>query len=382
MSIPAPSAKADAAVVIDFVAKQDEAPTLDTRNPPLDLITPIDWARHSPIDPGFLVQNRIVNADVSMLTGDGGSGKTTISLQLAAAVALNRSDWLGGIVNDGGPVIFYSGEEPDHIIYSRLSAIGRAQGFELDELGNLHLCFPTPDECLLGAVGKTGLMEPTQKMHSFRRSVEEIKPRLVIVDSAAATYGGGQNTREQVRSFVGLFRSIARSTGAAILLLDHPSMAGLNSGEGRGGNVDWQNACRARLYFRHLKNDDADTNLRELSVQKTNYGPGGEKLNVRWQAGLFVPDGSASPIAQAELDERIERKFMRLLDLFRAQGRDVSPKPSRSGAAVLFAKHPEADGIKHAACDRAQERLLGRAAIQIETFGPPSKQSQRLVRAG
>lgn len=58
----------------------------------------------------WLVRERIPMGAVSLLGGDGGTGKTSIALQLAVATAL-EADWFGKGVEAPGPVIFVSGEE-------------------------------------------------------------------------------------------------------------------------------------------------------------------------------------------------------------------------------------------------------------------------------
>src|SRR5690348_11331820 len=61
---------------------------VDTRQPaaPLMLISPPAW-RDVPLEPmRWLATNRISAGDVTILSGDGGGGKTTIALQLAIAV--------------------------------------------------------------------------------------------------------------------------------------------------------------------------------------------------------------------------------------------------------------------------------------------------------
>ena len=59
--------------------------------------------------------------------------------------------------------------------------------------------------------------------------------------------------------------------------------SGMNSGDGTSGSTHWNNAARSRLYFSSVKDDDT---LRELQVKKSNYGPKGETVRVRWQRGV------------------------------------------------------------------------------------------------
>src|SRR5882757_8901697 len=96
---------------------------------------------------------------------------------------------------------------------------------------------------------------------------------LWFVDNVAATFTGNQNDRVMVRSYVNLWRTIARQASRpAVLLLDHPSLSGLTNGSGRGGNMDWRNAVRSALYLRVPEDKaEADRGIRVLETQKSNY---------------------------------------------------------------------------------------------------------------
>jgi RecA-family ATPase len=161
-------------------------------------------------------------------------------------------------------------------------------------------------------------------------------------------------------------------------------MSGLNSGEGRGGSVDWQNACRARLYLRHVSKskDDEDGvgDLRELATKKANYGPSGEATRLRWSRGIFVVDGTGSSIEQAATEQKIDDLFLALLDQLETQGRNVTPEPSRSGAAATFAAHPDAGQVTAKAFQKAQDRLLKRGVLTTAQWGPASKGKRKIIR--
>ena len=89
---------------------------------PLSLICPPAW-RDVPLEPmRWLATNRIPAGDVTILSGDGGGGKTTVALQLGVAVEHGLGDWLGAVC-ETGPVIFFSGEEPEAEMRRRLHRV-------------------------------------------------------------------------------------------------------------------------------------------------------------------------------------------------------------------------------------------------------------------
>jgi RecA-family ATPase len=105
-------------------------------------------------------------------------------------------------------------------------------------LSNLQFWFPEDvGGCLLATQTPGGAIQPTALFQAIATRINSDRPALVIVDNVAAIYGGDQNNRGQVRAFMNLWRGLARSSGAAILLLNHPSLSGLTNGTGRGGSM-------------------------------------------------------------------------------------------------------------------------------------------------
>jgi RecA-family ATPase len=344
----------------------------------LSLVCPPAW-RDVPLEPmRWLATNRIPAGDVTILSGDGGGGKTTVALQLAVSVERGLGDWLGTTC-EAGPVIFFSAEEPDHEMRRRLHRVARKRGLDPADLEGLHFHFADPDACLLGLSRRDGPIAATPLFASLAVAVHDIRPVLVVVDSIAATFGGNQNDRVHARTFVGLFRTLARETGCAILLLDHPSLAGITSGTGRGGSMDWQNATRARLHLETVEGDDGSTG-RVLEVKKTNYGPCGEKVRLQWEEGCFVMEGTASAPHQAAANTTAEQRYLECLDAIAAQGRHVCHAPGRGYAPKAFAGMPQASGLTWRAFQQAQERLFAAGTIENVPYGPKSKGTKCIAR--
>jgi RecA-family ATPase len=57
----------------------------------------------------------------------------------------------------------------------------------------------------------------------------------------------------QVRQFVGFLRRLAIRHSVTIMLIAHPSIYGMNSGEGTSGNTGWRNSVRGMLYLAPVK---------------------------------------------------------------------------------------------------------------------------------
>jgi RecA-family ATPase len=350
----------------------------------LDFLDPTTWAGQ-PIPPRrWLVPHRIPLANVTMLNGDGAAGKTTIALQLAAAT-VRGTDWLGSVVDEPGKAIFFTAEEDSDEIHRRLEAIVAHQAIGFADLAGLHLlCMPGADP-VFGAADKAAVIRATPLFESLIKAASEIRPTLIAIEAAADVFAGNENNRSQVRQFLGLLRRLAVTTGAAVLLIAHPSLTGLASGSGTSGSTAWNNSVRSRLYFTSTKakdGDEPDGDVRELKVMKSNYGPAGEIVRLRWQRGVFVPEGGPSTLARIAVEAEIDEAFLRCLDAKSAQGIAVVPTKGRGYAPSVFEAMSQANGFKSRALALAMERLLSAARIRVETSGPRSKLRSAIVRVG
>jgi RecA-family ATPase len=324
---------------------------------------------------------------VTMLSGDGAAGKTTIALQLAVAT-VRGTDWLSSVVDQPGPAIFFTAEEDQDEVHRRLDAITAHHGIGLADLAGLHLlCRPNDDPALGVAEGKSGVIRATPLFDRLLKAATEIRPALIIIEAAADVFAGNENDRAQVRQFVGLLRRLAIGADAAVLLIAHPSLTGLNTGTGTSGSTGWNNSVRSRLYFKAPKSrdrDDAETDsdVRQLEVMKSNYGPAGEVVRLRWQRGVFVPEGQMGTVERVSAEAEIDAAYLDCLDAITARGDRVGPHTGRTYAPSIFQKMPQARGYRAKAFSAAQERLFDAGRIEIKAFGSPSKQISMIVRKG
>jgi hypothetical protein len=154
----------------------------------------------------------------------------------------------------------------------------------------------------------------------------------------------------------------------------------LNDGTGRSGSTGWNNSGRWRNNFTKIKDDD-DKLLRLYHVVKNNYGPDDETLRLRWERGVFVPEGSQSPLSRLAAEASVDELFLQLLDKFVAQGRDVRETTGSGYAPGAFADDPDAKAasVKTRAFAAAMARLFGAGKI-VTVQGKRSKHIERAPR--
>ena len=322
----------------------------------------------------WLVEDLIPARTVTLLSGDGGTGKSLLSLQLAAAVATGTK-WIGRDVNDGTALV-YSAEDDRDELHRRLTDIAASSGVRLADMERLRLRSLAGEAALL-AHEVADTLQPSPLYQALEAEAARHKPALIVIDTLADVFPSNENDRSRVRQFVQLLIRIAIRFDCAVVLLSHPSLSGMSSGSGLSGSTAWNGSVRSRLYFKRITDDgyEADPDARVLTTMKANYGPTGAEVALRWKAGVFTTEGTLPGIGEGV---RAERVFLRLLRAVERQGRTVSPNRSSSYAPTVFATMPEAEGIKKTTFVTAMESLLSQGRIEVVTEGPASKRRTHL----
>jgi RecA-family ATPase len=334
-------------------------------------VPPRDW--HVP--------DLIPGRTVTMLGGDGGTGKSLLALQLMCSTVSNRP-WLGHVVKQGC-ALYLSAEDDDDELHRRLDAILRAERASFTDLGGLAVRSLAGEVALLAVPDpKTGVLQPTRLFEELDEQVGDERPAIVGLDTLADLHSGQENDRATARQFIGLLRGLAIRHDCAVLLLAHPSLTGMASGSGLSGSTAWNASVRSRLYLDRVvvDGDEADPNRRELRILKANYGRTGAKIGMTWRDGVFVAEHAETSLDRTAASAKAERVFLKLLDTFTKQGRRVNPMSGPTYAPKLFADHPEAEGCTKRALKTAMEVLLSNGTLTVEHEGPPSKRISYIAR--
>lgn len=335
-------------------------------------------------DRHWLVRDLIPSGTVTLLGGDGGTGKSLLALQLACSVAAG-SHWLGRAVA-GGNAVYVSAEDDEQELHRRLASIVGGYGIGFADLDSLTIRSLAGEDALLAVLDRTtGALTPTPLFHELDRHLAQETPALVVLDTLADLFPGNENDRAQARHFIGHLRGLAIKHGCAIVLLAHPSLSGLTSGSGTSGSTAWNNSVRSRLYLERVISEGSEDNpdARVLTSKKANYGRIGDEIAMTWRDGVFVVDEAETGLDRMAKDAKAERVFLRLLDEFTRQGRFVKSAQAQGYAPKMFAASGGAEGLSKQSLHAAMERLFAKGEI-AEILGghaSPSKQTKRIVRA-
>ncbi len=348
-------------------------------NDNLPLVNPADWHGKPVPTREWFLDGLVPRRQVTILNGDGGVGKSLLALQIAAASALGCETI--GSQPMAGRVIYLGAEDEADEFHRRLAAITYEHQRVLSDLEDFRLIPMAGRDALLAVPDKTGVMQPTENMMRLVDRLIEFRPGFVVLDTSADLFGGDEIKRNHVRQFIGMLRKLAIDLDMAVLLLSHPSVAGIQTGTGSSGSTAWNNSVRSRLYLTTSTGDGADPDVRILTTMKSNYGKKGGEIRMRWQEGAFVlDDGKPSPVAGL-LNKRADETFRKLLSIFNRTGQTVSDVTGTNYAPAKMAKHAEAGGVSKRHFADAMQRLLESAEIKIVMDGPPSRQRKRLILA-
>lgn len=169
--------------------------------------------------PQWLVQRLMEQGCVAAVTGEPGSAKTFLLIDLALHVSAGR-DWFGRKVQRGA-VIYIAAEAHESV--KRRLALARRVKFGDVELPLIIVTEPA----LLGDEHASAI-----DRQALDRLVDELAVKfgvsvaLIIVDTIAASMGTGNENLDGMQRLVGAANMLATATGATVVLNHHPSTGG------------------------------------------------------------------------------------------------------------------------------------------------------------
>ncbi|MET4526542.1 AAA family ATPase [Bradyrhizobium sp. JR18.2] len=343
---------------------------------------------HRPIpERQWAIRDRVPLKQAGLFSGEGGTGKSIIELMKNVAHVAGK-DWLGSMP-EPGPAFYLGAEDDKDEIHIRLAAIAKHYGVTFKDLsdGGLHVLPLLGEDATLCAVTRGGSIEVTGLYKQLLEAAGDIKPKNISIDTLSRAFAGNEIDRVQVYAFAMHMQALAKAAEGSVTVLSHPSLQGINSGTGLSGSTAWHGAFRFRQYLKGAKGDgeQPDNDLRELEFKKNQYGPRGDSLILRYQAGLFLPEAGVSSLDKASRLVKAEELFMDLLRRFTGESRNVSDKAtSPTYAPTAFAKEEEAKKfrIKKPDFEQAMRDLFRTARIRVEEYGRPSRPYSRLVVEG
>lgn len=162
-------------------------------------------------DTDWVVEDLAVANEAQVVAGDGGVGKSFITMAMALAVSGRDDTFLGLPIKKHGPVLYVDEENSAAIALQRLHALG------YDKKRHAALEY-------IWYAGVDLLNEPEKLLEEAL----EIEPALVVIDSLSrVTLGAEENSNpDMTRLMRGGVIPIARDTGASVMLVHHTDKDG------------------------------------------------------------------------------------------------------------------------------------------------------------
>ena len=229
----------------------------------------------------FLIPDWLPAGKLTLFSGHGGSGKSSVMLQVGALLAAGGQQVLGHhMPEEPRRVLFVSGEDEPVVNMTRLRGILRLHPQIPREVLAENFKFMNVAGCrtttLVDFDLRTGQHTYTLLFKHLKEQCAEFKPDLIITDNNSILFGGNEIDRNQIQTYIHCVQSIYPP--AAVVALHHVDKASVHreDGDGWSGSTQWHNAARARWTLSPV-NDQMT-----LYLRKSNYGHDGWRGTVEY----------------------------------------------------------------------------------------------------
>lgn len=350
--------------------------------PPITLIHPAQFTGRAP-ERRWVVQDWIPWGHVTMLSGDGGIGKSLLLQQLLTCAAIGQ-DWLGQRVTPIKTLGVFCEDDEDEL-WRRQDAINQLYGVTYSDLtGMTWMCRLGMDNAMMIFPQRDSPGDRTVFCQQVMNTTKEFGAHLIGLDALHDLFSGNENARPQARQFIHTLSFIAAEIDGAVLLTAHPSLSGLSSGSGTSGSTAWNNAVRSRLYLKKPKADDdgdVEDNDRTLKREKANYAGIGDEIRLTWANGVMNYHPEEMGVDAAAKASQASRVFTALITDSIKNGVNLSASPlARNYAPKRFSKLPAdvRENLTKKDFDGALRRSLRKGEVESTEYGPPSALKYRL----
>ena len=253
---------------------------------PLDQYEPRRW----------LLGNVLIRQYVTVLAGSGGGGKTSLAIGWALSLASGKPV-MGERVGKPRRVLIWS-EDPPEELAKRVDAAMQIHGLTRADIEDRLIVVSIDELKITIARFSQELREVIPvDIDVLKKIIIANRLDVVMLDPIAELHELEENDNVQMAKLMGMVRSVARETKAAILLLHHASKASVDAGKSRAATATRGagaivNSARVSMVLNEMTAKDAEDLgipeserplYGELTRPKANMGPrsfGGDYLKV------------------------------------------------------------------------------------------------------
>lgn len=293
--------------------------------------------------------------------GAPGTGKTTISMGLAATVTTGGR-WPDGTRSIAGNVVIWSGEDdPADTLIPRLALSGA-------DLSRIYFIADIREG------NERRSFDPARDMEPLRRKLTEIGDvKLLIVDPVVSAIAGDSHKNAEVRRGLQPLVDLAGSMRCALLGITHFSKGtgGRDPVERLTGSLAFGALARVVLVAaKHQEEGEDGRTVRLFCRAKSNIGPddGGFEYDLHQAELKTYPGIFASSVLWGEAVEGAARELLATADASGDDGEGGTLADARRFLADLLADGPMRAGEVFKDADQAgySKRSIQRAANAIK----------------
>jgi energy-coupling factor transporter ATP-binding protein EcfA2 len=346
-AVPAPEPVQGVAAEFDALPEESKA----EKPARFQVIPAAQFAQSKPME--WIVKGLLPKAEVGVLYGDSGSGKTFLALDLSGAIARGL-DWRGMRTKQGKCA--YVCAEGAGGMRGRLKAYAQHSGLALENLP-------------IGVIPDAPNLTQVQDVKDLIRAIKAFGDvSVVVVDTFAQVMAGAnENSGEDVGKALAHCRQIHKHTGALVLLVHH---SGKNSDKGARGWSGLRAAADVEIEVQ--RHDDA----RMAKVTKMKDGADGAEFGFKLVdvpigidedgdviSSCVVEEAEIVHIVKAEKHDVVESRIIRAVEeQVGMTGSDVDA--SLIVENVVESLLPPADGKK----DTRREKVM-KAVMALQEAG-------------
>ena len=257
----------------------------------------IHWDDTEVPDREWLIPNWLPANTATLFTGQGGAGKSWLTLQLVCQIACSFDGVLLDPEHETPKKADYDDSEsskPKHIVFAtyedepaeikrRLQTLASSFNWISDSLETIKKHLHLVDMRGVGSVwgpgmgnhiANTGDLLPAGE--EIQQICEEKKARLLVMDPLSGAFGGNENDRTAVYDFVSAFRGWGDEQNCAMLIIGHLPKSSEGRASGFSGSTAWEASVRSMWMLSKVehseKNEDPECYY-ALQHTKSNYAP-------------------------------------------------------------------------------------------------------------
>jgi hypothetical protein len=203
-----------------------------------------------------------IPADLVSLSGEMGSGKSTVLIDLLACISTGRTWPNRGAGVTPANVLLICAEDRSSAVRGRMEAAG----------GDLSRCHELP--VVWGEKGLEQCLTLPADLHHIEAAIVATGAVVVIIDPLESLLGSTDTHKgSSVRVVLTRLAAISHRTGAAIIYLGHPPKGATSAANSFGGSKAFVNAARAVFVVGPERNGEgAETGRYVLACRKQSAG--------------------------------------------------------------------------------------------------------------